>query len=149
VTLEQSQAGQALAQGRREALIGARRTFVAESTFSHPSKLDLLTAARSAGYRLVVYHLNLRDPEHAVLRVRGRAAQGGHSVPEDRIRGRYQRNPPLIRQAVLAADHGYVFDASRLGEPPELLLIFQGGRAAQIARSPPTWAVELYGSDVA
>ncbi len=148
-TLDESRTGQALAETRREALIGERRTFVAESTFSHPSKLDLLTAAKAAGYRLVVYHLNLRDPEHAVLRVRARVARGGHPVPEDRIRGRYERNQPLIRAAILQADDGYVFDSSRLGEPPDLLLIFQGGRAAQIARRLPDWAVELYGGDIA
>jgi predicted ABC-type ATPase len=149
VTREESEKGQALADERRLALIADRRSLVTESTFSHPSKLELIEMAKLAGYRVVVYHVNVKDADRAVARVESRVRQGGHPAPESRIRERYERNQPLIRSAVLAADQAYVFDNSRLGEPPEILITFQSGCAARVARVLPRWAVVLYGDDVA
>jgi predicted ABC-type ATPase len=149
VTREESETGQALADGRRRALMAEGRSLVIESTFSHPSKLDLIEAAKAAGYRVVVYHVNVKDDDRAVARVESRVRQGGHPAPEERIRKRYERNQPLIREAVLAADRAYIFDNSRLGEPPRILVTFRGGRAAQVAEVLPQWAATLYGDDVA
>lgn len=149
VTREESEKGQALADERRRTLMAEGRSFVMESTFSHPSKLDLIEIAKSAGYRVVVYHVNVRDADRAVARVESRVRQGGHSAPEDRIRQRYTRNQPLIRLAVLAADQAYIFDNSRLGRPPELVITFQRGRVTQIGTALPKWAGDLYGEDLA
>jgi predicted ABC-type ATPase len=148
VTREESEKGQALADERRRALMADGRSLVTESTFSHPSKLDLIKTAKSAGYRVVVYHVNVKDADRAVARVESRVRQGGHPAPEERIRKRYERNQPLIREAVLAADHAYVFDNSRLGEPPQVLITVQGGRAVKIADALPQWAATLYGDDI-
>ena len=48
----------------------------------------------------------------SVARVKGRTEEGGHDVPEDKIRARYDRGHPLIREAALSADRGMVFDNS-------------------------------------
>jgi predicted ABC-type ATPase len=147
-TREESEAGQRLADACRRFLMEARQSFVAESTFSHPSKLDLLAEARTAGYRIIVYHVNVRGPDRSVARVAARVEHGGHPVPEDRIRARYVRNQPLIRQAVLMADRAFVFDNSALGKPPRLLIRFQAGVAWRIADSLPSWAASLYGDSL-
>lgn len=143
-TAAESAMGQALADSRRQRLIKDGRSLVVESTFSHTSKLELLQQAKTAGYRVVVYHLNVRDSEHAVERVRSRVARGGHPVPESRIVARYERNQPIIRDAVLFADLAFVFDSSALGEPPRLLYRFDRGLATRQDVSLPAWAVALY-----
>lgn len=140
--------GQRLAEERRAALIKARQSFVAESTFSHPSKLDLLRQAKAAGYELIVYHVNVDSPDLAVARVASREAHGGHPVPEDRIRGRYLRNQPLIRDAVLMADRGFVLDNSVRGSAPRPLIAFVNGAATEIAPRLPAWAALLYAADL-
>jgi predicted ABC-type ATPase len=58
--------------------------------FSHPSKLELIAAARAEDYTIVL-HVLLVPEELAVERVRLRVNAGGHHVPEDKIRERYQR----------------------------------------------------------
>jgi len=78
VSREESEKGQALADERRRALMADGRSLVTESTFSHPSKLDLIKTAKSAGYRVVVYHVNVKDADRAVARVESRVRQGGH-----------------------------------------------------------------------
>ncbi len=107
-----------------------------------------MRAAKRAGYRVVIYHVSLDSPDLAVARVAFRESEGGHSVPEDRVRGRYARNPGLIRQAVLIADWAFVFDNSQIGAPPRRLITFRAGVASDVASGLPRWASELYGGDL-
>lgn len=105
----------------REALMAARRSFVTETVFSHPSKVDLVVAARAAGYQV-----NLRvvmvPEELSVARVAYRVAEGGHAVPEAKVRARWHRLWPLAAEAILLMDDAVVLDSST------------GGRFVPIAR---------------
>lgn len=148
VTETESAEGQRLAEERRQVLMRAGESLVVESTFSHPSKLALIEQAKALGYQIAVYHLNVRDADVAVERVSGRVSQGGHPAPEDRIRARYERSQPLIREAVLKADRAFVFDNSRLGEPPRRQISFVEGQAVEVAGDLPDWAIALYGGDL-
>lgn len=148
ITTEESAEGQLLAEERRRELMTHKADFVIETTFSHPSKLDLLRDAKAAGYEIVVYHLNLDSADLAVERVVGRALDGGHPAPEDRIRARYERNQPLIREAVLLADRALVLDSSAMGEAPTPLIGFSGGKVVELAHGLPEWAINLYGGDL-
>jgi predicted ABC-type ATPase len=148
LTREEAQLGQRLAEARREALMAARQSVITESTFSHPSKLDLVRRAKALGYRLVVYHIHLMAVEDAIARVAYRETTGGHPVPEANLRGRYRRNPVLIREAVLMSDQAFVFDNSAVGRPPRRLITFSGGRPVSVAPDLPAWAAALYGPDL-
>jgi predicted ABC-type ATPase len=145
LTLEESRRGQAMADRRRDTLFRVRRSFVTESTFSHPSKLDLIAQARSLGYKIVVYHVGVANPDISVSRVAARVGEGGHPVPEDKIRARYERNRELIRAAVLGADLGFVLDNSRLNDPLRIIFGFQKGSLSLADPNPPAWASVLYG----
>ena len=146
-TEEESRHGQAAADRLRDALLAGRGSLVTESTFSHPSKLELLARARALGYRVLVYHVGLDRPEAAVERVRARVLLGGHPVPEERIRRRFERNRPLIREAVLGADRGFVFDNAD-SEPLRLALAFKAGRVVRRRDPLPAWVLEIYGRDL-
>ncbi len=148
-TVHESEIGQQLAEARRSDLMSARRSLVTESTFSHPSKLDLVREAKSAGYRVVIYHVNVSDPDLAVLRVEARVKEGGHAVPEEKIRERYLRNQSLIRDAVLIADRAYVFDNSMLDHPHRRILSFVDGKASNVVEPLPLWATRLYAGELA
>lgn len=147
-TRAEAELGQAIAGARRKALLASGESLVMESTFSHPSKLELLEEVRQAGYRLIVYHLSVTNADFAVERVADREYMGGHPVPEANIRGRYDRNGPLIRQAALIADQAFVFDNSVDGAPPRLLIVFEHGRVVKRAAALPTWASEIYQTDL-
>ncbi|TEA80143.1 zeta toxin family protein [Allopusillimonas ginsengisoli] len=147
-TLEESRKGQHLADARREALMAANQSFITESTFSHLSKLELLQQAQAAGYRVFVYHVNVQSPTLSVLRVAHRVSQGGHPVPEDKIRGRYERNQQLIRQAVIRADRAYVFDNSMAAQPHRLALEFRAGLIDIVHSQPTPWMLSLYAHEI-
>jgi predicted ABC-type ATPase len=146
-TKDESAVGQQLAEVRRRELMAQHKSLVTESTFSHESKIDLVRDAKDAGYDVLVYHVNVRNADLAVMRVQGRVAQGGHPVPEDKTRGRYERNQPLIREAALLADHAYIYDNSALGKPHRLALELHHGQAVRPNDVPP-WARQLYAPEL-
>lgn len=101
-------ASRAAAMQRAE-LLGERRSFITETVFSHPSKNALIDGALQLGY-YVHLHVILVPVELTVQRVTERVRRGGHSVPEQKIRERYDRLWPLIAQARARVDRAEFFD---------------------------------------
>jgi predicted ABC-type ATPase len=125
----------------RAMLIELRRSFIAETVFSHPSKLELIDAAHAADYT-VVLHVLLIPEQLAVQRVRHRVSAGGHDVPEDKIRGRYQRLWPLVAAAIVRSDSATVYDNSGL-KGPRIVAQFSGGFAVGLSAWPDWTPKEL------
>jgi predicted ABC-type ATPase len=116
-----------LAGATRAALLERGDSFVAETVFSHPSKLALIDDAHVAGYT-VVLHVVLIPEELAVQRVAHRVAAGGHDVPEHKIRERYARLWDLVARAAVRCDQTTFYDnSSRRG--PRIVARLHGGFA--------------------
>lgn len=105
-----------IAADTRAKLIEAGVSFIAETVFSHPSKLELIRSARDADY-VTVLHVMLIPEELAVERVRRRVRHGGHDVPEGKIRERHRRLWRLVADAIEIADTATIYDNSRLDGP--------------------------------
>ena len=114
-----------IAADTRTQLIRAGRSFIAETVFSHPSKLQLVHDAQLAAHQ-VVLHVLIVPEELAVLRVRHRVSAGGHDVPEVKIRERYQRLWPLAAAAIATADRAVLYDNSRRAGPVIVAEFFRG-----------------------
>lgn len=132
-----------MAAERREQCLAARQSFIWESSFSHPSKTELIHRARDAGYRVSVIHMGLASVDVSIRRVSQRVSEGAYPVPEDLLIKRFQRCGPYIREAVLAATDAEVFDNSVDYEEPTHVLGFQRGRCC-IYTDPPSWIEDLY-----
>ncbi|MDG1470923.1 MAG: zeta toxin family protein [Ascidiaceihabitans sp.] len=137
-----------IATQRRASLLADRKSFATETVFSHPSKLDLIAEAKGLGYRVMTFHISVEHPDLSVARVWERVKEGGHPVPEEKIRNRYDRSGPLIRQAILQSDIGHVFDNSRLNHPPVRALSFANGTLTFALPQLPTWVLDLYEDDL-
>ena len=94
-----------VAADTRAKLIKLRRTFIAETVFSHPSKLELIEAAHAADYT-VVLHVLLVPEELAVQRVeasghrwrtRRAGGQDSSTLPTPLGPGRYGDHPVRLR----------------------------------------------------
>lgn len=147
-SMEASYRAAQIATERRTSLLEDRKSFATETVFSHPSKLDIITDSQASGYLVIVMQVGVDDPGLSVARVRARTEEGGHDVPEQKIRDRYLRGQPLIRQAILLADRGMVFDNSGLNTPPRLMLLFATGRIVQAQPVVPDWILSIYGEDL-
>lgn len=133
------------AANRREALIRQRRSFVAETVFSHPSKLKLVREAKAAGYLVRLSIICTAKPELNIARVQDRVNEGGHTVPRKKIVERYHRALALLREAAQIADWALVLDNTRADQPFRLLIKFEDGQIAYRADDLPEWA-QLFGS---
>ena len=56
---------------------------------------------QSSGYRLNLIYFWLQSPELALERVHKRVASGGHNIPEDVVRRRYERGRINLMQLYL------------------------------------------------
>jgi predicted ABC-type ATPase len=129
---ERVRRAQVLADERRKEAISAGRSFSFETVFSHPSKLDDLQAARTAGFEVILFFIGVDSPNVNVERVRTRVALGGHDVPEDRIAARYARTMALLVEMVKRVDRAVIFDNTVQSPEP---LVFRGRVVAECLAS--------------
>lgn len=125
----------AAAARERDDLIVKRASFATETVFSHSSKVELIETAQHAGY-LASLHVVVIPEDLAVARVAERVAGGGHDVPVDKIRTRFQRLWQHVRRAVELADDAHVYDNSKAATPFRLVAQFRGGVPLGEARWP-------------
>ena len=116
----------AAAAAEREALMRRRISFITETVFSHPSKVDLVRDAQRAGYRVTV-HVVVVPEAVTVARVAERVGRGGHAVPVAKIRARYRRLWPLVVQARSLADQCFVYDNSTAAHALRLIASYERG----------------------
>ncbi len=87
-------------------------SFSQETVFSHPSKVDALRKAHAAGYRTYLYFVATESPEINISRVTNRFQQGGHNVPIEKIRARFERSIDQIPNALPYLSRAFFFDNS-------------------------------------
>ncbi len=128
-----------IADEERATLIAERRSFAAETVFSHASKLDLIRQARQEGY-VVVLHVVLVPEDVAVGRVAERVEHGtGHTVPEEKIRSRYARLWELVASAISLVHAAFVYDNSDVDRPFRTVGVFRDGHLVETTAWP-AWA---------
>ena len=124
------------ASNERAELLAARTSFITETVFSHPSKLDLVDDAIARGY-LVHLHVILLPVDVAVSRVAERVQRGGHDVPEQKIRERYARLWGLIAKARTVAHRTEFFDNSTARNPFRRVAAYEHGLLIGTSAWPP------------
>jgi predicted ABC-type ATPase len=125
----------AVAEATRDALIERGRQFIAETVFSHPSKGAIVDRAQAAGY-FVALHVLMVPVDVAVARVAARVRQGGHAVPEHKIRQRFERLWPLVALAATKTQSAGFWDNSTIDGPVMVAVLVDGGPVATPAWPP-------------
>ncbi len=141
---ERSRQARQWADARRTQCFAEGRSFASETVFSHTSKLDLMAAARRAGFSVVLLVVCVEDPQQLLERVNQRVEEGGHPVPPERILARYPRTVRHLSVAVRRADLALLYDTSlppdQLFQPPRLVARLRGGELMWQADPLPVWA---------
>lgn len=70
-------------------LLGRKADFAIETTLATRSLKKIVTQAQAQGYFVTVLYFWLESADLAVARVKARVEAGGHNVPEETIRRRY------------------------------------------------------------
>ncbi len=111
--LEAAQKAEAL----RKKLIDMKADFTFETVLSTERNLLLLKKAKTLGYEIQCIYVLTCNADINVARVRGRVREGGHDVPEDKIRSRYSKALNLLPQLIDVCDNILVFDNSLMPKP--------------------------------
>ena len=137
--------------GRRrlEEAIANRESFAFETTLGGRTITRLLHRAAARGIRLKIWYIALDSVERHIARVHARIARGGHVVPAERVRERYDQSRANLARlipkvsALKIYDNSYEADVDNSELPrPTLVLDFVDGRIRNRDRlaSTPAWA---------
>lgn len=99
-----------LAEKMRERAIADKQSFTFETVLSTERNLNLLRKAKEQGYFVRCVYVLTSDVNVNIMRVRSREALGGHGVPEDKIRSRYEKALKLIAELVEVCDVLHIYD---------------------------------------
>ncbi len=120
-----------------------------ETTLGGRTIPRLLEEAARAGHLLHIWFCGLESPELHLRRVRARVAHGGHDIPEDKIRERWNGSRENLIRLLPHIHHLRVYDNSAEGDPavgiapsPVLILEMKAGKItapADLTRVP-DWA---------
>lgn len=128
---------QAWEEGRQrlETAIRGRTAHVFETTLGGNTIPRMLQAAAKGGIDVLVWFVGLSSPELHLTRVRARVEAGGHDIPEQKIRERWDSSRRNIILLMPFLAELKVFDNSEEGDPatgikpkPRLLLHWRGSR---------------------
>lgn len=89
-----------------------RTSFAIETTLSSLSYLRRAKAMQAEGWKCGMVYVWLNSPELAHQRVLARVARGGHDVPEEVIRRRYERSQNNLIPYLKICDKVFIFDNS-------------------------------------
>jgi predicted ABC-type ATPase len=122
---------------RLKFLVKAEADFAFETTLAARNFARFLRDCKSKGYMINLIYFWLASPELAIERVRRRVESGGHNIPEDIIRRRYERGRKNLTDLYLPlCDTWIVYNNS--GSEPQLVAA-SGNNQAVIIYEPPIW----------
>lgn len=94
----------------REGCLANKENFTFETVLSTDRNINFLKKAKDMGYYIDAVFVLTADVEINVLRVQSRFARGGHDVPEEKIRSRYEKSLKNLPELIKISDACLVID---------------------------------------
>ena len=103
-------------------------SFNQETTLCGKSIMRNIQKARKLGYYIDIYYVGVDSAELAIERIAHRVKTGGHGIPDEDVRRRYQESMDNLKQVINLAHHIVLYDNTvgfnRFAEYREGNLIF-------------------------
>lgn len=96
----------------RKNMIDEGVSFITETVLSTTDKIDELNYAKQNGFRIRSIYVGTSSPTINIERVKCRVAEGGHSVPKDKIISRYTRSLYNLEHLINISDEIQIYDNS-------------------------------------
>ncbi|MCP4625233.1 MAG: AAA family ATPase [bacterium] len=132
-----------LAEQIREKLLEQSVSFCFETVFSHVSKIDFVANAKARGYEVVLVYIHLATVELNEARVHQRVTEGGHDVPDNKIRNRIPRTMQYIGSVLPLVSEARLLDNSYRNDPFQQVSIVRRGKRHWVKNPLPHWAEEI------
>ena len=121
----------------RRLLLEFEMDFGFETVGSTREKIEFISEAKERGYSISLLFVCAGNPETCIERIGDRVRNGGHDVPEDKVRSRYERVLALLPEYIRLADDAAVFDNS---DRPRLVLSKRDG-VLELSAETPDWLI--------
>lgn len=114
----------------REMLVSHRESFIFETVLSDPvgEKVAKLAEYAGLGYTVAMIFVQLNAVEFSLQRVAIRVSQGGHDVPDEKLRSRFDRTLKNLDRAIETLPHVLIFDNSDWNHPYRFAGRYEHGR---------------------
>jgi predicted ABC-type ATPase len=122
---------------RTAGYLRARESFAIETTLAGNWTNSAIRAALEQSFFTRLFYICLDNPERSIQRVRERAAQGGHDVPDADVRRRYARSLSNARHLLEIVHQALVFDNS--GAEPRPVFVMRKGQLLNTTQEIPAW----------
>ncbi|MBQ7405032.1 MAG: zeta toxin family protein [Candidatus Methanomethylophilaceae archaeon] len=122
----------------RERLLTSGVDFGFETVGSRDDKLEFMSEAREKGYSIILIFVTTSDPDINVSRVAERVRTGGHDVPEEKIRSRYERTMSRLKSYLALSDEAIVIDNS--GDQP-VTIVTKDNDTIRFTADTPDWVL--------
>lgn len=99
---------------RQQELLDSGQSFALETTLSSKGNLELMQEARIRGWVVKLAYVGLGNVRRNIQRVRQRVQNGGHDVPLEDIKRRFERSMTNLPIAAELADTFALYDNSGL-----------------------------------
>ena len=96
----------------RHKLVEKKVDFTFETVLSTERNLLLLKKAKGNGYEVQCIYVLTCNADINVARIRGRVRDGGHDVPDDKVRSRYVKALELLPHVIDVCDKMLIYDNS-------------------------------------
>jgi len=106
-------------------------SLMVETTLSGLTHARKIPIWRAMGYHITLIYLKLPAVEHAIERVRQRVRNGGHDIPPETIRRRFDKSLILLDDLYKPiVDEWYIYEwTAQAGEKPGFVLTETGPQA--------------------
>lgn len=140
LALEPYQAAR-FANALRRELLHRGESFIFETVLSDPigDKVAFLEEAARLGHEVVLCYIGLAGSEQSAERVAMRVSQGGHDVPDEKLRSRFPRTLANLRKAIVRLPHVLIYDNGNLGDPYRQAAAFDHGKLCHLPQPVPAW----------
>ena len=98
------------AEELREKALDEKADFTFETVLSTDRNLKLLKKAKENGYFIRGIYVLTASPDINIARIKVREASGGHGVPEEKVRSRYEKALALIPELLEVCDILHIYD---------------------------------------
>lgn len=95
-------------------LAPTHQSIIYETVLSHPSKVDIVKLFKNNNYKIFTIFISPNNYNINIERVKTRVLQGGHDVPVDKIKNRFNKSHQLKLDLKQLSDIFYEIDNSIL-----------------------------------
>jgi predicted ABC-type ATPase len=114
-----------------EEKLASKETFAIETTLSSKGYLQLVKRTQLIGYEVILYFFFLQSAETALKRVAERVRKGGHNIPPEVVKRRYESGINMLKYYLELADEWFTYQNEQ--SPPSLIAEGSGFGKIKIA----------------